>query len=346
MDQDCDKGMGIPTPWFAVAPLPDYPSRAMRGVMDQIRVVARSASHVLLLGESGSGKDFAAMLIHKLSGKAEELFITVNCPGMDKHVIQSELFGHEKGAFTGAESLKRGLVELADGGTLFLNEIGELALDLQSKLLTFLDGQRFNRLGGLRQVQVKARVIAATNRAIEEEVARGRFRSDLYYRLSVVSVILPPLRERIEDIPILVGELLADLSQKMGLAEFPVVDQRDMKKLADHDWPGNVRELRNVLEKGIMFGHGKHVNLGWFDAIRKKLQAQRTQSQEKDELSPASNVWSWCTDFPERDLSGAMKRLKKAVIEEALRKTGGNKRAAARLLGIDRHTLERISERA
>jgi len=204
MGPDCTNEAGTVKSPFSAATLPEYHSQAMRMVLEQIRVVAGSESHILLLGESGSGKDHLACLIHELSGNTSGPFIMVNCPGMDKAVIQSELFGHEKGAFTGAESEKKGLVELADGGTLFLNEIGELPLDLQPKLLTFLDEKWFNRVGGLKPIHVNERVIAATNRDIEKEVVRGRFRRDLYYRLNVVTILVPPLRVRVDDIPILV----------------------------------------------------------------------------------------------------------------------------------------------
>lgn len=326
---------------FSPVTVPEYPSQAMRTIIEQIRTFARSELDILLLGESGSGKDHLAGLIHEMSGKAGPL-IMVDCPGMDKNVIQSELFGHETGAYTGAESDKKGLVELADGGTLFLNEIGELPLDLQSKLLTFLDKRQFYRMGGVRRVNVRIRVIAATNRVIEDDVRNGKFREDLYYRLNPLTIMMPPLRDRIEDVPILVEEILVTLSQKTSIKEIPVVDPESMQRLTEYAWPGNIRELKNVLLRGILAGQRKRVELAWFNPIRNNSRLESGKSEEREIATAQPHAWSWNSDFPEHELDKAVRSFRIAAIDEALRRTRGKKGDAARLLGIDRHTLDRI----
>ena len=189
----------------------EYPSKAMRNTVNQVRIAAKSYSTILLTGESGSGKDYLAQYIHNHSDRAGGPFFSVNCAAIAQQLAESELFGHEKGSFTGAVARKRGILELAEGGTLLLNEIGELPLPLQAKLLTFMDTKKFPRVGGEKEISVNARLIAATNRDLKKEVDAGRFREDLFYRINVMSISVPPLRERMEDIPILVTEILAKL---------------------------------------------------------------------------------------------------------------------------------------
>jgi DNA-binding NtrC family response regulator len=241
-------------------------SPVMREVLKETRTVAKSNSIVLLTGESGSGKDYLAKYIHDHSKQSKGAFFTVNCAAVNEEVAESELFGHEPGAFTGARGRKRGLLELAEGGTLLLNEIGEMSLSLQAKLLTFLDTRKFTRVGGEKPIKVSARLIAATNKDLRAEVSIGRFREDLFHRLDVFSIRVPPLRERMEDLPGLASRILRQLAQRMELGSTPRTGSSAMKALSMYGWPGNVREPRNVLEKAVILSNGgpigvKHITL-------------------------------------------------------------------------------------
>lgn len=302
----------------------EYPSQAMKAALEQARFAAGTDGIVLLLGESGTGKDYLARWIHSKSGRANGPFFAVNCAAVSKELAESEFFGHERGAFTGALSRKRGLLELAEGGTLLLNEIGELSLGLQSKLLTFLDTRSFTRVGGEKSVRVSARLIAATHRDIEAEVAEGLFLEPLYYRLNVFSVRVPSLRDRLEDIPILVEEIMSRLAREMRLSHVPQLDQEQIASLSSYLWPGNVRELRNVLERSVMLSEaGKpRLTLPFL-----KVDPER---------------WSYQIQFPEnRTLLDVADDVIRTLCLEALRRTGGNKKDAAALLGISRHSLYR-----
>ena len=239
----------------------EYPSKAMRSTLKSAILAGKSATTVLLTGESGSGKDYLARYIHDHSDSATGPYFSVNCAAISEGLAESELFGHERGSFTGAVGRKRGLLELAQGGTLLLNEIGELSLPLQSKLLTFLDTRKFTRVGGEKEITANARIIAATNRDLEKEVEEGRFRKDLFYRLNVFSITAPPLRERREDIPILVQEILSKLPSEMEIDETPTIDASPMIAFQRHDWTGNVRELRNVLERALIHSPGKQLDI-------------------------------------------------------------------------------------
>ena len=221
----------------------DYPSEAMRATLFRARYVAATDSVVLLQGESGSGKDFLARYIHAHSKRSRGPFFAINCAALSHELAESELFGHEPGAFTGARGRKRGLLELAEGGTLLLNEIGELSLALQSKLLTFLDTRSFTRVGGEKTVTVNARLITATHRDLKEEVAERRFLSALYYRLDVFSIHVPPLRKRLEDLPLLVQEIMAQLTADLHLAAVPALDPAAVAALSRYSWPGNVARI-------------------------------------------------------------------------------------------------------
>jgi DNA-binding NtrC family response regulator len=214
-----------------------------------------------MLGESGSGKDHLARYIHDHSKRAGGLYFSINCAAVAPELAESELFGHERGAFTGARSRKRGLLELAEGGTLLLNEIGELSLHQQAKLLTFLETKKFTRVGGEREVDVNARLMAATNRDLEDAVKDGSFRKDLFYRLNVLPITVPPLRERRSDIPMLVQEFVHDLCEEMQLTEQPIITPSTMKAFQAYQWPGNVRELRNVLERALILSGGARVDI-------------------------------------------------------------------------------------
>jgi DNA-binding NtrC family response regulator len=300
----------------------NYPSTAMRSTMAQARSVARAESVVLILGESGSGKDFIARYIHDHSNRSEGPFFTINCAAIAAELAESELFGHEPGAFTGAQGRKRGLLELAQNGTLVLNEIGELSPKLQAKLLTFLDTRSFTRVGGERQISVNARILAATNRPLEDEVKAGRFRKDLYYRLNVFALTVPPLRQRVEDIPVLSEQILTQLSMEMGLPATPIIDPTAMRALMTYNWSGNVRELRNVIERTlILSGTGPL-----------KLSSLVLGDSNEDWLFPVS--------FPaDRSIHEVADDVKRSLIKEALRRSGGSKKEAARLLRISRFAL-------
>jgi len=314
-----------------VAPtvLDEYPSPAMRTTVSGLRVAASTASTVLLLGESGSGKDYLARYIHDHSARPHGPFFSINCAAVAPQLAESELFGHERGAFTGASGRKRGLLELAEGGTLLLNEIGELSPGLQGKLLTFLDTRKFTRVGGEREISVNARLIAATNRDLAKEVEDGRFRLDLFYRLNVVSITVPPLRERREDIPMLVRDMLSHLQTELQLSVLPIIDSRTMEQLKSYDWPGNVRELRNVLERAMILSHGKEIG---FPAL---------ELGDSQGLLPHDQKTTFSVSFPgDQSLHQMTQELKQFLITEALRRSGGSRQSAAKLLKISRYSLK------
>jgi formate hydrogenlyase transcriptional activator len=231
-------------------------SAAMKKVLGQAEQVARTDSTVLLLGETGTGKELLARAIHSLSSRKDRPLVTVNCASLPPSLIESELFGREKGAYTGALTRMAGRFELADGSTLFLDEIGELPLELQSKLLRFLEEGSYERLGSTKPLHVDVRIIAATNRDIEQEVKDGKFRRDLFYRLNVFPLVIPPLRERPEDIPLLVRAVVKEFQKKMG-KEVESIPKKTMQALQSYSWPGNVRELRNVIEHAMILSRGK-----------------------------------------------------------------------------------------
>ncbi len=302
----------------------DYPSEAMRSTLFRSRYVAATDSVVLLQGESGSGKDFLARYIHAHSKRSRGPFFAINCAALSHELAESELFGHEPGAFTGARGRKRGLLELAEGGTLLLNEIGELSLLLQSKLLTFLDTRSFTRVGGEKTVSVNARLIAATHRDLKEEVASRRFLSALYYRLDVFCIHVPPLRKRLEDVPLLVNEIMAQLAADMHLAVVPTLDPSNVAALSQHAWPGNVRELRNVLERAMILPDRGRLGLS--------IPSEGMNYEE----------WSYNLRFPsDASLYDIRDQVTKALCEEALRRAEGNKKEAATLLGISRFSFYR-----
>ena len=253
-----DRARSLPKP---KAVFESYPSEAMRATMREARSAAASDGTVLLQGESGSGKDYLARWIHDHSKRSLGPYFSLNCAAISRELAESELFGHERGAFTGAHGRKRGLLELAEGGTLLLNEIGELPLSLQSKLLTFLDTRSFLRVGGEKSLNVNARIISATNRSLDKEVEEGRFLSALFYRINVFGITVPPLRDRIEDIPILLEEIMQRLAVELQLSHLPYVDPSFAMALTRYDWPGNVRELRNALERSLMLSDGHSLNL-------------------------------------------------------------------------------------
>jgi formate hydrogenlyase transcriptional activator len=238
-------------------------------VFFRIEQVAPQNATVLLLGETGTGKGVVARAIHARSARKDRPMITVNCTSLPANLIESELFGREKGAFTGANVSQMGRFELADGGTIFLDEIGEMPLELQSKLLRFIQDGEFERLGNPRTIKVNVRIIAASNRNLEEEIRNGRFREDLFYRLNVFPITIPPLRQRTEDIPLLVSHFIAKFNKKMG-KKIESISKETMKSLQDYSWPGNVRELESVIERATITSQGTTLQvLDRFDTFRK-----------------------------------------------------------------------------
>ncbi|AFM23181.1 PAS domain S-box protein [Desulfomonile tiedjei] len=304
-------------------------STVMRSTLAEARMAAKTDIIILLTGESGAGKDHLASFIHDNSRRSSGPFYAINCAAIPPELAESELFGHEQGAFTGANRRKRGLLELAEGGTLLLNEIGELPLHLQAKLLTFLDSRSFTRVGGEKPVTVSARLIAATNRNLEEEVAKNRFRVDLFYRLNVLSIRVPPLRERIDDLPVLAQIIIAELDQELQLHKKAFISDKDMAMLCAYRWPGNVRELRNVLERALIVSPGPQLEF---------------ESFQTDAPVPTNKSWTF--HFPPKpSYVHAVAEFKRNLLVEALNTAGGNKQEASRLLGITRHVLRRQLER-
>lgn len=304
-------------------------STIMRSTLAEARMAAKTDIIILLTGESGAGKDHLASFIHDNSRRSSGPFYAINCAAIPPELAESELFGHEQGAFTGANRRKRGLLELAEGGTLLLNEIGELPLHLQAKLLTFLDSRSFTRVGGEKPVTVSARLIAATNRNLEEEVAKNRFRVDLFYRLNVLSIRVPSLRERIDDLPVLAQIIIAELDQELQLHKKAFISGRDMATLCAYRWPGNIRELRNVLERALIVSPGPQLEFEFFQSD-----------------APVPTNKSWTYHFPPKPTYvHAVAEFKRNLLVEALNSAGGNKQEASRLLGITRHVLRRQLER-
>jgi DNA-binding NtrC family response regulator len=289
---------------------------------DVLASVARVPSPVLIEGESGTGKGVMARLIHNRSTRARAPFVDLNCAGLSKELLESELFGHERGAFTNAMNTKPGLFEIAGEGTLFLDEIGEMEPTVQARLLKAIEEKRFRRVGGLRDLRADFRLVAATNRDLPAEVAAGRFRNDLYYRLNVVRLRMPPLRERLEDLPVLVEEILRPLAKELS-RPLPKVSATAMKKLERYAWPGNVRELRNVLERALLTLAGNEVRSE--DLI---LDNAATIPQSSAGLYP-SEEWEI------QPLDDVMNKYVTAAVAAA----GGNVRKAARQLGISPSTL-------
>jgi two-component system nitrogen regulation response regulator NtrX len=226
-------------------------SPKMELLREQIKMAAQSNSRVLIMGESGSGKELVARLLHENSKSAGKLFIEVNCAAIPQELIESELFGHEKGSFTGAFESKKGKFELADEGTLFLDEVGDMSLSAQAKVLRIIETQEFQRVGGSKNIKVDVRIISATNKDLKEEVKKGNFREDLLYRLNVIPILVPPLRERKEDIPLLVDYFLDSFAGEYG-KKSKKISPEALKMIEAHDWPGNIRELRNVIERLVI----------------------------------------------------------------------------------------------
>jgi formate hydrogenlyase transcriptional activator len=268
-------------------------SRALRDAMEQAAEVAPTGATVLLLGETGTGKGLFARAIHARSPRRGEPFINVNCAALPQSLVESELFGHEKGAFTGATSPRPGRFELADGGTIFLDEIAEVPPEVQVKLLRILESGEFERVGGVRTRRVDVRVVAATNRRLERAIAEGRFREDLYYRLSVFPIELPPLRERQEDVPLLVWDLIQRRQHELG-RRIERVPEGAMRALVAYSWPGNVRELANVIERALILSRGRELRLHRFGVPHRASGARSSQRLEDVERAHFLRVLEAC----------------------------------------------------
>jgi transcriptional regulator with GAF, ATPase, and Fis domain len=265
---------------------------AMKKVLTQAEQVAGTDSTVLLLGETGTGKELLARAIHNMSLRKDRPLITINCASLPPTLIESELFGREKGAYTGAMTKMIGRFEIADGSTLFLDEIGELPFDLQSKLLRILEDGKFERLGSTKPLHVNVRIIVATNRDIEQEVKEGKFRKDLYYRLNVFPIVLPPLRERREDIPLLVRAFVKEFQKKMG-KEIERIPNKTMQALQSYSWPGNVRELRNVIEHTMILNRDKSLVISMPDADFEAQPASRLDDVERRHIMSVLERTGW-----------------------------------------------------
>jgi two-component system, NtrC family, response regulator len=295
-------------------------SPQMHGVFAYIRKVAKTTAPVLLLGESGTGKEMAALAIHRRSDRKDAPFIAINCNAIPENLLESELFGHEKGSFTGAHTQRKGLMESAAGGTLFLDEIGELPPAIQVKLLRFLQEQRFQRVGGRQEIQIDTRIIAATNIDIKQAVANGKFREDLYFRLAVVVIKLPPLRDREEDVDLLAREFLQQFAvqcEKTALRFAPDA----LRAVKRHTWPGNVRELQNRVKRAVIMADGKRVTASDL------------------ELTADTEV------VPPATLKEARENTERELVEQALKRHSGRISSAAAELGISRPTLYELMDK-
>lgn len=287
-------------------------SKRFKDLMALVEKIAPTDSTVLIMGESGTGKELIANIIWQRSGRNSMPFTVLNCAALSESLIESELFGHEKGAFTTAYQTKYGIVEAADLGTLFLDEIAELPLQLQAKLLRFLDSGEFRRVGGNKPLKVDVRVIAATNKNLQDEVRRENFREDLFYRLNVINISAPPLRERKDDIPELAEHFIRKYSLRLG-KEVKKLSSEAFRKLMSYDWPGNVRELENDIERAVILSESEEIGIG--------------------DLSVP-----WASEDA-RSPSGMLEDVEKEHIMRVLRETGGNKSKASEVLGINRKTL-------
>jgi DNA-binding NtrC family response regulator len=299
-------------------------SPAMSDVLELVdKICASQASTVLLEGDSGTGKNVVAKAIHYGSPRSEQPFVTITCSALTETLLESELFGHERGAFTDAKMQKKGLLEVADGGTAFLDEIGEMGLSMQSKLLRFLEDKTFKRVGGTRDILVDVRIVAATNRRLEDEVREGRFREDLYYRLKVIPIHLPSLIERRDDIPLLVAHFLEDFNQMLR-KQTRDVEPAALDRLMAYDWPGNIRELRNVIERIMILETKERIELD--DLPRSIACGKVDEMPGAKAIAPAVGIMT-------------LDEMERQAIGQALERSGYNQVRTAKLLGISRDTL-------
>ena len=294
-------------------------SDAARKMREEAITIGRTMASVLITGESGTGKEVMAHLIHQCSERADKPFVSVNCAAFNENLIESELFGSEKGAYTGAEKRRKGRFELADGGTIFFDEIGELSLNMQTKLRRVLQEKTFERVGGSETIQSNFRLISATNADLKQEIEAGRFRLDLYYRLNILPIEIPPLRERRQDIPLLANYFIETISKEMG-RKIDSIEVSVMQMLKKYSWPGNIRELRNIIERLVVMAQDRKIS---GDDLPLEI-------QEID--SDMNRVFS-------EDLKGATQDFEKEYIMEIMRRNSWNVTKASREMNIARKTL-------
>jgi len=304
-------------------------SPAIQKIRELILKAAPTDTTVLIQGESGVGKEIVAKLIHLYSKRAKEAFVEINCAAIPETLIESELFGYEKGAFTGAQSFKKGKLELAHKGTLFLDEIGDLSLDAQAKLLRVLQEKRFERLGSNKSIEIDVRIISATNKDLLKEIQKGKFREDLFFRINVFPIFIPPLRERKEDIPILVEEFLEEFSYKIG-CEKKIIKSDALEALMEYNWPGNVRELKNFIERLVIISSSSEISYKDLPSDFKNLIKKRESLQE--------NTEPW---FKEKNYRLAKLLFEKEFLKRKLLEYVGNISKTAREIGLERAYLQK-----
>jgi two-component system, NtrC family, response regulator AtoC len=302
----------------------------MQEIFKLITRVAKADSTVLVMGESGTGKEMVARAIHYHSSRKKKSFVSINCAALPETLLESELFGYEKGAFTGAQASKIGLFELAEGGSFFLDEVGEMSLNLQVKLLRVIQERNLRRLGGVKDVSVDFRLIAATSRNIPEEIKKGCFREDLYYRLNVIPIILPPLRERADDIPVFVCYFLNHFAKKEGKGRQFQLLKEALSVFQAYKWPGNIRELENVMERLVAVTDREEINA----ELAEKMLGQNTSFSSVFKQPIIGNTSN------SNDLRQSVEMFEKELIEKAIQEAGGNKNRAARKLNLTRQALQ------
>ncbi|MGZ3697588.1 MAG: sigma-54-dependent transcriptional regulator [Bdellovibrionota bacterium] len=315
-------------------------SGALRQIQDLIRRVAPTTGSVLITGENGTGKELVAHSIHALSPRFSKPFVEVNCAAIPEELIESELFGHEKGAFTGATQLRRGKFDLANGGTLFLDEIGDMSLKTQAKILRILQEQKFERVGGAQTISVEVRIVAATNKDLKAEISRGNFREDLYYRLNVIPFVVPPLRDRKTDIPLLVGHFIREFCQTHG-KKLRELTKEGLQVLMAYPWPGNVRELKNLVERLVILtpesedGHPVTAAM-----LLAHLKDEALTIRVEEENDAAGAAWAGASGG-NRNLRDARQEFEKEFILKTLKEQDWNISKTAATLGIERSHLHR-----
>ncbi len=295
---------------------------------EQISIVAPTNAWILIMGENGTGKELVARSIHRRSRRSQKPFVEVNCAAIPEELIESELFGHEKGAFTGATSKKRGKFDLANEGTIFLDEVADMSQKAQAKILRILQEKTFERVGGNRLISTDVRVLAATNKDLEREMEDGRFRQDLYYRLNVIPLHVPPLRDRREDIPLLVARFIHDFSLKEGEVE-KTMSNEALEKLMRHDWPGNVRELKNIVERLVIMTPGRIIDVADIPPLQKTENGHRPETADIPIPSDSDSLREARQDF------------EKQFIMKKLKEFEGNISRTAEAIGLERSNLHR-----
>jgi two-component system response regulator AtoC len=311
-------------------------SSALKEVLSKVEQVAPTASTVLLRGETGTGKELVAHAIHINSPREEKPFVRVNCAALAPGILESELFGHEKGSFTGAMARRPGRFELADGGTLFLDEVGDLPMEIQIKLLRTLQEREFERVGGVETIKVDVRLISATNRNLEKMIEDGEFREDLYYRLNVFPINLPPLRDRLEDLAVLTGHFIAKFARQMGV-QAAAASTDAIAKLREYNWPGNVRELENIIERAMILAKGAPLGAPHLDFGRRAHSSTPVTGSGPVTVAPAPVAAPAGDDG--KSLAERLLDSERKEIVAAVEKSRGNIASAARTLGINRSTL-------